>query len=142
MDDLGKHTWEEALLWQHRSRQQHSSSTPLVRPSCNCAEKSPLEQHVKHLNVLCGHQLPVPFGVGKEIRTRFGYPKTPSRRIQALFVYNQPHQCHHSTWTNVSALCQTKSRVSMIPQQNRRIDSQTEGRMILSTMFDGTSNRQ
>ena len=29
-----------------------------------------------------------------------------------------------------------------IPQENRRIESHSEGRMILSTMFDGTSNRQ
>jgi hypothetical protein len=43
---------------------------------------------------------------------------------------------------DVSALCQSKTRVRMIPQENRRIDSQMEGRMILSTMFDGTSNRQ
>ena len=30
----------------------------------------------------------------------------------------------------------------VIPQENRRIESQSEGRMILSTMLDGTSNKQ
>jgi hypothetical protein len=65
MNDLEKHTWEEALLWQHRSRQQHSPSTPFVRPNCNCAEVSPLGQNLKHVNVLCRNQLPVPFGFGK-----------------------------------------------------------------------------
>jgi hypothetical protein len=29
-----------------------------------------------------------------------------------------------------------------IPQENRRIDSQTEGRIIFSTILEGTSNKQ
>jgi hypothetical protein len=35
-----------------------------------------------------------------------------------------------------------KRKARPIPQQNRRIESQTEGRMIFSTILEGTSKRQ
>jgi len=38
--------------------------------------------------------------------------------------------------------CNATRDVRSIPQENRRIDSQTEGRISFSTMLDGTSNRQ
>ena len=84
---------------------------------------------------------PVPPSDCEETNTRFSNSKKPSCGIQSLSVDDQSHEGHDSAWiTSVGSMLYMMA--GAIPQENSRIESQSEGRIILSTMFEGTSNKQ